>query len=280
MMINQHFSLLQAFNSYQTYTKRSQDSMTKLSTGSRINKASDDSSGLMMSERFRMQTRGIEQVQGNIQDAKSLIDVADGALDIMGETLGRVHELALKASNETLGADEKLAIQVEVNELLNEVDSIAGNTKFNGVILLNGDADIDVTVSADGSEMNLDIRNMATNNLGYTGTTLNLFKTGGTRDLTLNSSNAKLLASNVSKAIRQIATERGELGAKSNRLDFRVEGLKNEFSTIAKAESRIRDVDVAKETMELTKNQMLAQASMTMMAQGMQHQQSVLMLLR
>lgn len=280
MMINQHFSLLQAFNSYQTYTQRSQDSMTKLSTGSRINKASDDSSGLMMSEKFRMQTRGIEQVQGNIQDAKSLIDVADGALDIMGKTLGRVHELALKASNETLGSDEKLAIQVEVNELLNEVDSIAGNTKFNGVTLLNGDTDIDVTVSADGSEMNLDIRNMATNNLGYTGTTLNLFKTGGTRDLTLSSSNAKSLASNVSKAIRQIATERGELGAKSNRLDFRVEGLKNEFSTITKAESRIRDVDVAKETMELTKNQMLAQSSMTMMAQGMQHQQSVLMLLR
>lgn len=280
MVINQHMSLLQAFNSYQTFTQRTQDSMTKISTGSRINKAADDSSGLVMSENMRIQIRGMEQAQKNIQDATSVIDVADSAMDMQTKILGRVHELALKASNETLGFEEMKSIQEEVDDLLEEVEDIANNTKFNGKALLNGDADMDIAVGANGEKINIDIRDMDINNLGYTATTLNQFKWGGGRELTLNADNASVLAGNVDKAIRQISTERGNLGATRNRLEFRSDLLKNQNTQLTKAESRIRDVDVAKETMELTKNQMLAQASMSMMAQGMQHQQSVLMLLR
>lgn len=280
MVINQHMSLLQAFNSYQTFTQRSQDSMTKISTGYRINKAADDSSGLVMSENMRIQIRGMEQAQKNIQDATSVIDVADSAMDMQTKILGRVHELALKASNETLGFEEMKSIQEEVDDLLEEVEDIANNTKFNGKALLNGDADMYIAVGANREKINIDIRDMDIDNLGYNETTLNQFKWGGGRELTLNADNASVLAVNVDKAIRQISTERGNLGATRNRLEFRSDMLKNQNTQLTKAESRIRDVDVAKETMELTKNQMLAQASMSMMAQGMQHQQSVLMLLR
>ncbi|WP_214688048.1 MULTISPECIES: flagellin [unclassified Exiguobacterium] len=280
MNINQNIALLQAYNQYSTYSQRASQSMERLATGSRINRASDDASGLMQSENLRIEIRGAEQARKNIGDAKSLIDVADGAMASQTKLLERVHELALKASNEILGDEEMKAIQEEVDDLLEEVGDIANETTYNGKKVLNGEADFDITVGAHGEKINIDIRDMDTNYLGYTATTLNKFEWGGGMELTVNKDNASVLAGNVDKAIRQITAERANLGATRNRLDFRSEALLDRSTHLSKSDARIRDVDVAKETLEMTKNQMLMDASMSMMSQGMLNNQQVLRLLQ
>ena len=280
MNINQNVALLQAYNQYSTYSQRASQSMERLATGSRINRASDDASGLMQSETLRIEIRGAEQARKNIGDAKSLIDVADGAMASQTKLLERVHELALKASNEILGDEEMKAIQEEVDDLLEEVGDIANETTYNGKKVLNGDADFDITVGAHGEKINIDIRDMDTNYLGYTATTLNKFEWGGGMELTVNKDNASVLAGNVDKAIRQITAERANLGATRNRLDFRSDALLDRTTHLSKSDSRIRDVDVAKETLEMTKNQMLMEASMSMMSQGMLNNQQVLRLMQ
>lgn len=254
-------------------------SMERLSSGFRINKAADDAAGLAISEKMRAQIRGLNQAQANTQDAISLIQTAEGGFKSGQEVLKRINELAVKASSETLEDDDLASIGAEINELLEELDATADNMKFNGKKLLDGSADLNITVGANGEALNIKIGSMKTADLGDATNKLDTFKSGGTNEV-VDRTTALALIDASQEALKTLSTERAGLGAKENRMEYTIENIKTASKNLTAAESRIRDVDVAKEMMEMTKNQILAQASTSMLAQAMQSPQQVLMLLR
>lgn len=279
MLINSHSMLLTSYNHYSRYNSLAMKSMERLSTGLRINRASDDASGLAMAERMSLESRALEQSVRNGQDLLSVMEIADKTLESGNSILQKVNELALKASSDTISDDDIKAISVEVNELLEEFDSITQNTQFNGRKLFDGTGDFSFKLAGSEDTQYFYFENIETFNLGTDSARLYTFKPGEA-NATLTKDSAKELIESVQLAMKTVRKERSLIGAEQNRMEFTINLAKEKSSILMKAESRIRDVDVAKETMELTKHQMLAQASMAMMAQGMQHQQSVLMLLR
>jgi flagellin len=377
-------------------------SMSKLSSGMRINSAADDAAGLSISEKMRGQIRGLNQASRNAQDGISMIQTAEGALQETESILQRMRELSVQAANETLASEDRTAIGTELKALSEEIDRIADNTKFNGKTLLNGDLagaqldstgevvvgtalatgaaaavtsidvsgansnedytftasgtagnliltrvsdsvsqeiTLDATIGADGT-MNLnfdelgvnltisgaaaktaanvvtDLSTAATDTIstmaGSTAakihigsdadqdlsvtfgdmTTAKLGTTPGSTDLetlvtnvaadSIVSTNAKAntLIEQLDVAIGQVSTQRSQFGAVQNRLEHTIKNLDTSSENLQASESRIRDVDMAKEMMELTKNNILQQAAQAMLAQANQAPQGVLQLLR
>ena len=249
-------------------------SIEKLSSGFRINRAGDDAAGLSISEKMRAQVRGLNMASKNAQDGISLIQTAEGALNETHAILQRMRELAVQAANDTNVTVDRTAIQNELHELTKEIDRIASSTTFNEKKLLDGSLATTVLnfqIGADcGVSMQLNIAAMSSGALSV-----------GSISTQVSSHNDATAAIKViDTAIKDVSAERSKLGANQNRLEHTIKNLDNAAENIQAAESRIRDVDMAKEMMEFTKQNILQQAATAMLAQANAAPQSVLQLLR
>ncbi|QII50832.1 flagellin Hag [Bacillus paralicheniformis] len=307
MRINHNIAALNTLNRLSSNNSASQKNMEKLSSGLRINRAGDDAAGLAISEKMRGQIRGLEMASKNAQDGISLIQTAEGALTETHAILQRMRELTVQANN--LGTQDNTdlaAIQDEIAALKEEIGGstatgaskgISDRTEFNGKKLLNGDFATDqlqFQIGANsGQTLSVNIGDMSINALGTdNGGTNDFFikdidvtkLTGKLADGTADPDAAnftfdKQLAS-IDDAIKQVSTQRSKLGAVQNRLEHTINNLGASSENLTAAESRIRDVDMAKEMSEFTKNNILSQASQAMLAQANQQPQNVLQLLR
>jgi flagellin len=252
-------------------------STEKLSSGYRINRAADDASGLSISEKMRSQIRGLNQASANAQDGISLVQASEGALQETHSILQRMRELAVKGANDVNAADDRQAIESELQALSSEVDRIANTTDFNGKKVINGDlsAGISLQVGANhGTDQVIKITVTAMTMTGITG--------GSQADAVLVTDNtvAQVAISVLDLAIKNVSKQRSDLGALQNRLEHTVANVDTVSENLTSAESRIRDVDMAKEMMSFTKNNILSQAATSMLAQANQAPQGVLSLLR
>jgi flagellin len=256
---------IEAFNAHRQLTgtsDRVQKSMERLSSGSRINRAADDAAGLAISEKLRGQIRGLSQAQRNAQDAVSLVQTAEGSLSEVHSMLQRVRELAVQYKAGTLSDSDKAAITAEATQLMSEIERIGSAAEFNGIKLLDANATITFQVGAndDDSQIAVDTKKLTTE--------------VGTLDVSSSTISA------IDSAIEKVSTLRGTFGAVQNRLEHTLGNLATYQENLMASESRIRDVDMASEMVEFSKNQILQQAGTSMLAQANQAPQGVLSLLR
>ena len=247
-------------------------SSEKLSSGYKINRAADDAAGLTISEKMRSQIRGLNKASDNAQDGISLIQVAEGALNESHSILQRMNELATQAANDTNTSSDRTAIQKEVDALTTELNRIASTTQFNTQNLLTG--------SFKGK--NLQVGALQNQKISISITTMNATALGLTTNaIKVDSfSHAGNAMTNFQHAISKVSTMRSALGALQNRLEHTVGNLDNISENTSSAESRIRDTDMAEEMVNYSKNNILAQAGQSMLAQANQANQGVLSLLQ
>ena len=244
-------------------------STEKLSSGYRINRAGDDAAGLAISEKMRSQVRGLDKASTNAQDGISAIQTAEGALNETHSILQRMNELATQAANDTNTSQDRSQIQLEMDQLVSEIDRIQSTTQFNTQNLLDGSfTSKNLQVGAlSGQSITLNISNMNASSLGVSGVTVSSFSAAGET------------MSKVQAAIDKVSTQRATLGAVQNRLEHTIANLDTTSENTSAAESRIRDTDMAKEMVSYSKNNILAQAGQSMLAQANQSNQGVLSLL-
>ena len=247
-------------------------SSEKLSSGYKINRAADDAAGLTISEKMRSQIRGLNKASDNAQDGISLIQVAEGALNESHSILQRMNELATQAANDTNTTSDRTAIQKEVNALTTELNRIASTTQFNTQNLLTG--------SFKGKK--LQVGALQNQKISISITTMNASALGlSDKAIKVDSFSAAGAAmTNFQHAISKVSTMRSALGALQNRLEHTVSNLDNISENTSSAESRIRDTDMAEEMVNYSKNNILAQAGQSMLAQANQSTQGVLSLLQ
>jgi flagellin len=263
LRINNNVDALIAHDGLTKTSAQVSKSMERLSTGLRINRAADDAAGLAISESMRGQIRGLQQAQRNIQDGVSLVQTAEGGLDEVHSMLQRVRELAVQYNNGTLSDSNHTAIQSEVDQLAAEIERIGTSAKFNGVTLLDADAtSVTFQVGAnDGEQISVALISL--------GKAL-----GSYSDL------ASATLGAIDAAIDAVSQARAGFGAAQNRLEHSLNVAASTTENLTAAESRIRDVDMAEEMVNLTKAQILQQAGTAMLSQANQAPQSVLQLLR
>ncbi|WP_290779796.1 flagellin Hag [Exiguobacterium sp. UBA5002] len=285
MIINHNITALNTHNKLSSASGAQSKSMEKLASGLRINRAGDDAAGLSISEKMRGQIRGLDQASRNAQDGISLIQTAEGALNETHSMLQRMRELAVQASNDTNTTEDRTAVQAEANQLAKDINRIARDTQFNGQDLLtsaggpNTDGTFTFQVGANESQqITLTIGNMT----GQTGLAIATGddETAEAIDISSTAGTATAAITTINNAIKSVSTERSNLGANQNRLDYAINNIKTSSENLTAAESRVRDVDMAKEMMNQTKNSILAQAAQAMLAQANQQPQGVLQLLR
>lgn len=363
MRINHNIAALNTYRQLNSASGAQSKSMEKLSSGLKINRAGDDAAGLAISEKMRGQIRGLDQASRNSQDAISLIQTAEGALNETHSILQRMRELSVQGANDTNVTADRSAIQEELNELRKEIDRIGDTTEFNTQKLLKGNLGGTVdqnaatttvlgvqgvasaetsgatagtyTITAGTNELTMTFNgktqtianaagaqelnfsdfgikiktnagyavdtavgnvvvnagsatfqiganedqkiSLAINDMRTTGTAIDL---AGTRVDVTSHDTAKATITNIDAAIENVSKERSKLGAYQNRLEHTINNLNTSSENLTAAESRIRDVDMAKEMMEQTKNSILSQAAQAMLAQANQQPQGVLQLLR
>ncbi len=284
MRINQNISAMNTYSRLTAANNAKSSSLAKLSSGLRINKAGDDAAGLTISEKMRGQIGGLNQAIRNAQDGISLIQTAEGALNETHSILNRMRDLAVQAANDTNTRDDRVAIQGELNQLLEEVDRIAKNTEFNTKTLLDGNFSGKIQIGANKDQsLTIKISNMSTANTN--GLKLSGLKVAEPIASTasgglLKQSGANTAISTIDSAIKLVSEERSKLGAYQNRLEHTINNLTTTSENLTAAESRIRDVDMAEEMMKFTKNNILSQAATSMLAQANQMPQQVLQLLQ
>ena len=262
--------------------ERLQKSVERISSGVRINKASDDAAGLAVSEALRSDIRAMRQAMRNANDSISMINVTEGALNEQSSILIRLRELASQSSTGTVGSTERQTIQLEFNSLRNEVDRITESTTFNGQGLIDGALASGIASanhvvlqiginSNSNSQINL---NEEMNLSAITSTALNI------QNLSLTNIDAALTAlAALNTAISSVAQGRGKVGAVQNRLTRTIANLSVTIENLQAAESSIRDADIAEEIAELTRNQILVQSATAMVGQANMIPQSILQLL-
>jgi flagellin len=268
---------VEAFNAHRQLVGTSDKlskAMERLSSGYRINRAADDSAGLAISEKLRAQIGGLQQAQRNAQDAVSLVQTAEGAMQEVHAMLQRVRDLAIQFNNGTLSNSDKAAITAEVAQLSAEISRIATQTKFNGNLLLNGGTMTFQIGAEDGQTLTVGLANL----FGTSGTTTYAVQPGYF-DFATQVTNNTLLAS-LDDAISAVAAARSSYGSVQNRLEHTLNNLASYEENLSASESRIRDVDMAAEMVNFTKLQILQQAGTSMLAQANSAPQSVLSLLR
>ncbi len=344
MRINHNIAALNTHRQLAGNQSATQNSLEKLSSGLRINKAGDDAAGLAISEKMRGQIRGLDQAQSNAQDGISLIQTAEGAMNETHSILQRMRELAVQSSNDTNTDADRAELQKEVNQLSEELTRIADDTEFNTQKLLDGnfegkfhiganeDQNISLSINAVDAETLKVGQDFVTSGTGSGSTITVNTSSGGTvsgsyyakdavivsgasgaADVTATeagyydaSGNQLLIASEalasgtegvkgidissqsgansaidtINSAIETVSAERSKLGAYQNRLEHTINNLGTSSENLTAAESRIRDVDMAKEMMAFTKNNILSQAAQSMLAQANQQPQGVLQLLQ
>ena len=249
-------------------------SSEKLASGYKINRAGDDAAGLSISEKMRSQIRGLNKASQNAQDGVSLIQTAEGALNEVHSILQRMNELATQAANDTNTSDDRNAIQSEIDALAAEIDRVASTTQFNTMNLLDGNfsgKNLQVG-SLEGQVIEIEIDAMNCNGLA-------LGAAGADLDVTTHA-DAGATMTLVQDAIKTVSEQRSNLGALQNRLEHTIANLDNVSENTQAAESRIRDTDMASEMVEYSKNNILAQAGQSMLAQANASNQGVLSLLQ
>jgi len=261
--------------------KALQSNFAKLSSGQRINSAGDDAAGLAISERMKSQIRSMSQAERNANDGQSLLQTAEGAMNENSGILTRMRELAMQSANGTLGGDERDALNTEFTQLRDEIDRISNVTEFNGTKLLDGS-------NTDGFKFQVGIGNSASDTItakmvsmtsakygadGLDLTALDIGKTGG-------QDGAQAALETLDKALAATSSSRATLGATQNRLTVTVSNLQSANVNLSAANSRIRDVDVAEESASMTRNNVLSQAGMAVLAQANQLPSAALSLLR
>lgn len=290
MRINHNIAALNTYRQLTVNNTAVSKSLEKLSSGYRINRAGDDAAGLAISEKMRGQIRGLAMAQKNSQDAISLIQTAEGALTETHSILQRMRELVVQAGNlGTQQSEDLKAIQDEINQLIEELDGIADRTEFNGKKLLNGDfangtANLIFQIGANaGQQMTLNIGNMKSTAIGADtddDDTADAFVSTVNVTAWTDASDFDADLAKIDGAINMVSSQRSALGATQNRLEHTINNLGAAEENLTAAESRIRDVDMAREMMEFTKNSILSQAAQAMLAQANQVPQGVLQLLR
>ena len=269
MRINTNVNAMIATNQMTKNTALAGNSMEKLSTGLRITKAGDDAAGLAVSEKMRAQIRGMEQAERNVQDGISMVQTAEGALEEAGNIAQRMRELSIQAGNDTLNSADRTKIKTELEELQKEMKNISEETTFNGNKLLDGKTNKFTIQSGANSE----IREVKMEDLASIASSLGTVDVGSV-------SSAQAFTTKVDTALEKINEGRSKLGAMQNRLEYTSSNLTTSTENLSAAESRIRDVDVAKEMVKLSKLNILNQASQAMVSQAKQQPESVTQLLR
>lgn len=272
MIINHNMNAMNAQRQMAANNVSAGKSMEKLSSGLRINKAGDDAAGLSISEKMRGQIRGLNQASRNAQDGISMIQTAEGALNETHSILQRMRELSVQASNDTNVTSDRDAIKQEMGALTDEIDRIATTTQFNNQTLFSSTS---LTVSLQVGANSGQIMSVTFSQMTSSALTVDAASTKVD-----SSANATALVSTIDVAINAVSTERSKLGAYQNRLEHTIANLDNSAENLQSAESRVRDVDMAKEMMNFSKNNILSQAAQAMLAQANQQPQGVLQLLR
>jgi flagellin len=253
----------------------------KLSSGQRINRAGDDASGLAVSEKLRSQVKGLNQAVRNIENGVSFIQTSEGYLQESQDILHRLRELSVQAANGIYSDEDRMQIQVEVSQLVDEINRIASHAQFNGMNILTG-------AFADGSDRIMQFQvgaNMDQNEQVFIGTmtaqSLGLQGAQGSSEMITISSpeSANMAIGMIDGALQQISKQRADLGAYQNRFEHASKGVAVAAENLQAAESRIRDVDMATEMVDYMKNQILSQSNTAMLAQANMKTQSVLQLL-
>lgn len=284
MVINHNMSAMYAQRQTGVVESSLQQSIEKLSSGQRINRAGDDASGLAVSEKMRSQIRGLNQAGQNIQNGVSFIQATEGYLTETTDIIQRLRELSIQASNGIYSAEDRMQIQVEVSQLVDEVNRIASHAQFNGMNILTGrfarDSAMDpmqlhVGANVDQNEQ-IFIGTMTAQALGITGIQ-------GTEDSMISLSSvdgANMAIATLDSALKTVSKQRADLGAYQNRFEMAYKGISIASENLQAAESRVRDTDMAQEMVSFTKNQILSQAGNAMIAQANTQPQSVLRLIQ
>jgi flagellin len=273
LRINTNLESISAHRNLSVVTGRLSNNFRRLSSGLRIANASDDAAGLAISERLRAQIASTNQAIRNSNDGVSLVQTAESALNEVSSILVRLRTLAVQSNNGTVNTDDKETLDQEFQGLIGEIDRIAQNTTFNRVQLLDGtqgsvdlQIGIGTTIGVDTVTLSLDSTLAA--DLGLTGLDIG---SGGDAFAAIDA---------VDNAVNLVTQTRGDLGSLQNRLESNIENLQNYAVSLSAAESRIRDVDVAQETADLTRNAILQQAAISVLAQANVQPQNALALLQ
>jgi flagellin len=283
MIINHNMSALYANRELGVTQGDVAKSIEKLSSGQRINRAGDDASGLAVSEKMRSQIRGLNQAERNIQNGVSFIQATEGYLQETQDILHRLRELSVQSANGIYSDEDRMQIQVEVSQLVDEVNRIASHAQFNGMNMLTGAFARDSVV---GRTMQLQVgANMDQNEQIFVGTmtaaALGLQNAQGELGTVSIASpeEANMTIGAVDTALKAVSKQRADLGAYQNRFEMAAEGVAIAAENLQAAESRIRDADMASQMVDFTKDTILSQAGTAMLAQANVRTQSVLQLL-
>lgn len=286
MVINHNLSAMYANRQLKINDGNLQKDLEKLSSGMKINRAGDDASGLAVSEKMRSQIRGLTRAAQNAQDGISFIQTTEGYLQNSQDIVQRIRELAVQASNGIYTAEDRMQIQVEVSQLIDEVDRIASHAQFNGLNMLTGRyaaASQGGTITGSmwfhiGANMDqrekVHIGTMTAKGLGLKEVTTNELLSLSTPEKANNAIGV------LDAALKKLSKQRADLGAYQNRLEFATKGIMIAAENLQAAESRIRDTDMAQQMVEYSKNSILIQSATAMLSQANQKNQSVLQLLR
>jgi flagellin len=240
-------------------------SLERLSSGYRINRAGDDAAGLAISENLKAQIRGLKQSSRNAQDGVSLVQVAEGALNEISSILIRLRELSVQAASDTIGPVERQFLNVEYDQLVSEIDRIADGTEFNGTQLLSGTGSILDFQVGTRNDPNIDRISFDASKADANAASLGVNLTS-----VADKASAQNSLSAIDSAIVSVSAMRADFGAIQNRLQSTISNLAVSMENMSAANSRIRDVDVAEETAELTRNNILLNAGSSVLAQANQ----------
>lgn len=281
MIINHNISAMFANRMLGIQNQRVGENIEKLSSGNRINKSADDASGLAVSEKLRGQIRGLNQAERNLQNGVSFVQTTEAYLQETQNILHRIRELSVQAANGVYTDDDRMQIQVEVSQLVDEINRIASHAQFNGMNMLTGafgkESDrvmqFQVGANMDQSER-VFIGTMTAQSLGILG------NQGSMETASISTPElANRTIGVLDAALKVVSKQRADLGAYQNRFEMAVVGVASAAENLQAAESRIRDVDMASEMVDYVKNQILVQSSTAMLAQANTQPQSVLQLL-
>ncbi|WP_195509796.1 flagellin [Clostridium tyrobutyricum] len=276
MIINHNLNAMNAHRQMGINTNNAGKSMEKLSSGLRINRAGDDAAGLSISEKMRAQIRGLDQASRNSQDGISLIQTAEGSLNETHSILQRMRELAVQSASDTNVSVDRSALNDEMGQLRDEIDRIGKSTQFNEQDVLASAQSLDIQVGANNDSnqrITLSWKAQTKAALGEDAVDISAVTVSTKTD-------AQGAIDTINSAIVSVSKSRSKMGAYQNRLEHTITNLDNSSENLQAAESRVRDVDMASEMMNYTKNNILQQAAQAMLAQANQAPQGVLQLLR
>ena len=274
LRINTNISALNAHRVLTANDSMLNKSLEKLSSGLRINNAADDAAGLAISQKMLGQVRGLDQAQRNAQDGISMLQTAEGGLTETQNILQRMRELAVQGANDTLTTADRQNIADELNQLSSEIDRIANNTDFNTLKLLNG------SLATSGLTFQVGANAGQTVAVTLTTATATALTVGASQISVDTAANASTTISNIDGALSQVSKSRSSLGAYINRLQHTITNLGVQSESINSAKSRIMDLDMAREVVNMSKAQILSQSANAMLSQANQSSQGVLSLLR